>query len=442
MSCIYCFFSKENQMKLKKDCFGNPRYEETLKEYKKIYIDELKKINTIEQCECSNTIRDYIGNDNNKINLCFNCYNDFLVCIKNHISDIEKYFDEIIDIYDTYIKENIHIAYEKMKNFIIKIYKYRKKQTIFYSTPMFRVRPKGQYNIKDIREYFHIPFNKRFLTSNQRFSTTGKPMIYLSNSLQIALAEVNKKIDEVNAAIFLPSFSYNYDSTLYDIKNDIIDLLKNIISSISSGIKYDDKIFQSLFSIFSNHIFYNILTFPIQEEYRGPFIQEYVLPQLLTDILKYDDLNNDYIGIEYQSTKEYKWKITDMDMYQLESNYCFFIPYEDDNDYSNKFLERFFYYCDTENIISNEDFLLSIESLKNINLQLKNEGYNNSDIGLHLFSIKNHINDIVKYKGNDYYLSSNEGKIERTLIYGLIQNIIKHVYYLKNNNLIKKINEN
>ena len=82
---------------------------------------------------------------------------------------------------------------------------------------------------------------------------------------------------------------------------------------------------------------------------------------------------------------------------------------------------------------------MSIKSLETLNLQLKNEGYKNSDVGLHLSSIKMHINDILKYKGNDYYFSSNEGKIERTLIYGLIQNIIKHVNFLKEKNGIKKI---
>ena len=69
---------------------------------------------------------------------------------------------------------------------------------------------------------------------------------------------------------------------------------------------------------------------------------------------------------------------------------------------------------------------------------LRNEGYSNSDTGLHFVSIKMHIENMIKYKGNDYY-ESEEGKIERTLIYGLINNIINHVDYLKNNGLIRKI---
>ena len=49
---------------------------------------------------------------------------------------------------------------------------------------------------------------------------------------------------------------------------------------------------------------------------------------------------------------------------------------------------------------------------------------------------------MIRYKGNNYYRRTKVGKIERTLIYGLINNIINHVNYLKNNGLIKKINPN
>ena len=83
----------------------------------------------------------------------------------------------------------------------------------------------------------------------------------------------------------------------------------------------------------------------------------------------------------------------------------------------------------------------ALEKLDFINFLLRNEGYSNSDTGLHFFSIKMHVEDMIKYRGNDYYLSE-EGKIERTLIYGLINNIISHVNYLKNNGLIRKINPN
>jgi len=188
--------------------------------------------------------------------------------------------------------------------------------------------------------------------------------------------------------------------------------------------------------ILFSSIFYNILTFPTNDDTKGTFIQEYVLPQLLTNILK----SYDPIGIKYRSSKEHKWEAYDECINSLESNICFFVPYSENN-YNNNFLSKFYYSCDTSRIISMEELYNALSKLDFINFLLRNEGYSNSDTGLHLVSIKMHVEDMIKYNGNDYYVSE-EGKIERTLIYGLINNIINHVNYLKNNGLIKKINPN
>lgn len=448
MSCIYCFFSKENQMELEKKCFGNPKYEETLKEYKELYLSELQKLDYVRNCNCIDDIENILNYDKEKRKLCSNYLNNFLDDIKNNIQRIEEYFDNIIDVYDTYVKNDIHKAYRKMKNFtkdeVNKVNLERGTSSASYSNLMFRVRPKGNYNNNDIKEYFHIPFDKRFLVGNQRFSLTGRPMIYLASSLQIALKEIGKNIDEVNTSIFLPSFSYLHKYYLFNIKNDIIDTLNNIISWVETGskIKYNNCGYMdfTLLNPLLNSIFYNILTFPTQYKYKGTFIQEYVLPQLLMDILNYHRIN--YAGIEYKSTKEYKWKIKDNKKHELEANYCFFIPYSENSNYNEKFLSKFFSYCDTSRIISMNELDSAIRKLEVINRELQNEGYNNSDTGLHLISISRHINNMIRYKGNNYYRRTKEGKIERTLIYGLINNIINHVNYLKNNGLIKKINPN
>ena len=444
MSCIYCFFSKENQMELKKKCFGNPKYEETLKKYKKLYLSELQKLDSVRNCNCIDDIKNILNYDKEKIELYCNYLDNFLDDIKNNLQIIEEHFDNIIDIYDTYIKNDIHKAYKKMEDFTRdKVDLERGTPSSLYSNLMFRVRPKGDYNNNDIKEYFHIPFDKRFFVGNQRFSLTGRPMIYLASSLQIALKEIGKNIDEVNASIFLPSFSYLYDYYLFNIKNDIIDTLNSTISNIKTGSKitYNNcgHIDFQLLNSLLNSIFYNILTFPTQNEYKGTFIQEYVLPQLLTDILNYHKIN--YTGIEYKSTKEYKWEINDNEKYELESNYCFFIPYSQNSNYNEEFLYKFFSCCNTSKIIPYNELLDSVYKFEVLKDKLKSEGYNINDLVIHLVGIKKHIEAMIKYKGNDYY-ASEEGKIERTLIYGLINNIINHVNYLKNNGLIKKINPN
>ena len=149
--------------------------------------------------------------------------------------------------------------------------------------------------------------------------------------------------------------------------------------------------------ILFSSIFYNILTFPTNDDTKGTFIQEYVLPQLLTNILK----SYDPIGIKYRSSKEHKWEAYDECINSLESNICFFVPYSENN-YNNNFLSKFYYSCDTSRIISMEELYNALSKLDFINFLLRNEGYSNSDTGLHLVSIKMHVEDMIKYNADEY----------------------------------------
>ena len=239
-------------------------------------------------------------------------------------------------------------------------------------------------------------------------------MLYLAGSLQTALVELDKKIDEVNVSIFMPKIN---NPLIYDIKNNVEDFIHiSLINIIEAGSKLKYMDIKGLFS----SIFHNILTFPTNNKTKETFIQEYVLPQLLTNILKsYGD-----IGIGYRSSKEHKWVIYDRYVNQLEYNICFFVTYSKNSNYNEEFLSQFYYSCDTSKIISMKELNNAITELKNYNLLLGNEGYNNSYTGIYFYNIKNHIEAMKKYKGNNYY-KSDEGKIERTLIYGLINNIIE-----------------
>ena len=92
MSCVYCFFSNEYQSKLKKMVLGNPKFEVTLNKYKNKYLDEIKKIKSLKNCNC---------NKNENFSDQFVRYTDeFLKDIQNNYDFIEKIFDEIITILD------------------------------------------------------------------------------------------------------------------------------------------------------------------------------------------------------------------------------------------------------------------------------------------------------------------------------------------------------
>ena len=62
-------------------------------------------------------------------------------------------------------------------------------------TPFYRMRSADNYtqyakNTKD--EMYHIPFNKRYLIGNERYSLTGFPTFYLSSSIYSCWEECNR----------------------------------------------------------------------------------------------------------------------------------------------------------------------------------------------------------------------------------------------------------
>ena len=216
--CVLSFFDNEYQYKLKKQCFSNQAFEVTLEKYRDIFLEKLHQISHVsvnKECnmcsEClmrvklSNEFQDYL--------------NDFLDDILDKEDIITKLFNEVIDIYLTAISENRAKATNMMKDYIDRNQaSFSVSGSLFFSKPMFRVRSVGAYNANDIHELFHVPFDKRYKIENQRFSITGIPLLYLAESLPLALRETECEINNANVAVFLPNYSRNYNNSVYSIK--------------------------------------------------------------------------------------------------------------------------------------------------------------------------------------------------------------------------------
>lgn len=73
-------------------------------------------------------------------------------------------------------------------------------------TSFYRMRSADNYtqytkNTED--EMYHIPFNKRYLIGNERYSLTGFPTFYLSSSIYSCWEECNRcNLDFSNVALF------------------------------------------------------------------------------------------------------------------------------------------------------------------------------------------------------------------------------------------------
>ena len=151
-------------------------------------------------------------------------------------------------------------------------------------TPFYRMRPADNYTqytkiTKD--EMYHIPFNKRFLIGNERYSLTGFPTFYLSSSIYSCWEECNRcNLDFSNVALFK-----NTDKLLF------LDML---LPKPNSSIQ--DNTLLGIPLILASRL-------KVAHD-KGKFVPEYIIPQLLMEcvIKSRSELEDEIItGIRYES---------------------------------------------------------------------------------------------------------------------------------------------
>ena len=65
---------------------------------------------------------------------------------------------------------------------------------------------------------FHIPYDKRYLVDNQRFGLSGYPLLYLNNSIDGIVKELDITEDNFNDFVF-SSFYFNNKAIIYSLSN-------------------------------------------------------------------------------------------------------------------------------------------------------------------------------------------------------------------------------
>lgn len=171
-------------------------------------------------------------------------------------------------------------------------------------------------------QIFHVPFQKRFLISPQRFSISGYPSLYLSGALITACSEMDvngtkKNIQQIKTSAFKNIRSIKYiDLAAMDVE----ELLKNrgalVVATVDDKIKsalYDYGVLFPLISACHTKI-----TYEIGDGWPN-FKIEYIIPQI---ILQWSKVNNKLVdGIRYFCTR-----ITPANKHNHEDVYNFVFP--------------------------------------------------------------------------------------------------------------------
>lgn len=421
MSCIACFIDDNYQKQLKGKCFGIKRFENKLIKYKELYINDFKKLVSISQCSCNyqNSNPDYIR------------WTDFfLQNMQDNIGEIEKTFDELTEIYLSYISKSNKVAIDKIWSFLINNSLLSDSQgALAYTRLLFRARPKGTFNSSDINELFHIPFDLRERVSSQRFSIAGQPMLYLSNSIISIEKELGLPIDDVAIAGFLPKYYLYYGKKIYEIKNSIFDVIVKTLPSLfnaDSQIDYYSERYRpnykSIVIDIKKSILSQILTFPVEN--KNSFVEEYVLPQMITTAL----LEHDYKGIIFPSTKDFSNLKTNNLNSEHELNIAFYVNYNNSQRLDSSLLDSFFHFT----LDGSEDFNITVNDIRDkissIVERNKKGNHNNNDFLIPLAHIDMHLKNLEdsNIKGTKYF-DTKYGKIELELYMKMVKEMDKNI---------------
>mgnify|MGYP000739380085 CR=1 FL=1 len=338
MTCIACFIDNKYQRELKQMCFCLDRFELKLSKYKDLFVHEVQELESVSKCNCKykNTDEKYVK-----------WTDDFLKEMQNSNTVIESTFDALINIYKSYVSENIKIATDKVWDFLT--YNDLLDETeggFSYSTLFYRARvDDGSFNKNDITNFFHIPFTKRELIGNQRFSISGQPMLYFAKSVIGVEKELSTPINKLAISAFIPYFKDFYSKKYFTIKNSLFNtIVKSLPGILKSGSQIDyyksdlAPNHNSLEKDLQKSILSQVLTFPVENKHS--FIAEYILPQMVTTAL----LENGYNGVAFPSTKDF----TELKSYHkfsdFESNFAVFVKYSPVNSYDNDLLKSFLYF--------------------------------------------------------------------------------------------------
>ncbi|MDN3706664.1 hypothetical protein QW060_05910 [Myroides ceti] len=309
------FLSDSFQYKLKEIASSGSRnrFENTLQNYFDIFFDEFNKIQSSHTVDCFKTIT-----SSTKPSL-YDWMDGAYEGLLSEINTFKDIFKDLMYSYQLFIRGK---HYQATLHIFDVIEKYEMTDVInpgelglYYKGRFIR---SGDVTTND-SYYYHIPFDKRFLIGNQRFSYSGQPILYVGSSILDVLYELRC---ETNNAEDIAIASFGYDPLIessinqtedtrfeklkiYDVTNHIHKLINEVLNNLinqGAGIpKVDDPGYRpnlnDLKKDFKKFILTQICTF--KRTHSNTFIEEYIPAQILTEALRI----NGYNGVKFPSTQ-------------------------------------------------------------------------------------------------------------------------------------------
>lgn len=315
MECIRKFMQDSYQAQLKMFAQSkSERYEDAIESYKQIFLVHLGLVKKDCLDEC---------------NYDYTCKHIRAVVNSIQENEVIQFFDELKQVYLDWINSEIIKAIERLDKLmneygLCDFEKENKECDVFF---------KGRVaeQVLTTWDMFHIPFNKRYLIGNQRFSLTGCPMLYIGSSVIDVAEEIGaNSIENLKiSTIQLPKEGLK----IYDLRNNIheeyIDILLGEFFDIDLNNIYNKANFFKM-------ILCSVCSFKKRQDIKGfTFCEEYVIPQILAQILK----GKGFKGIAYYSTKRYNqltfdnMNENDMDNVEFKENIAIFTELNEEHVY-------------------------------------------------------------------------------------------------------------
>lgn len=429
MSCIICFLEDDFQERIRELSHRkSEKFEKTLEDYRDSFLAELSLLEDISECDIHKSLHPYTLKTAQLIQ-------DFII---NH-PGTEKFINEIVEVYASWIKGPINDSITKMIGFTTK-HKLIQPSDNINNTILYRGRH-GE-GIFEKSDFYHIPYNKRYLISNQRYSLSGQPLLYLGFSIIDVLYELRGTLETLDEYHFVSFLRISEkDLKVFDFTNPFPEFFRSyeiVIRNTTGKPKnspdnFGGKTKTGWITEFYKFIFSSICSFKrslVSES--NSFCEEYVLPQLLTEALR----EISYNGIIYSSTQINKKLCHSEEVIHINryrENLALFTEYSSKFQYDLDLINQFYI---SKPICLNDKLEITESDLILIRKQLVKLFESNPDIvassnrninwlemsgmGTELNCRKLYITDSCK---DTPYFEHDVGKIQLNLVYQIVKEL-------------------